>query len=64
MVISDIYYRKAMFYKRLYEITKLKWAKDKNHYYVNEAYKLLFGGLGVAAFDITILEEYLKSFGE
>lgn len=64
IVIGDIYYRKAMFYNYLYKFTGLKWAKERNQYYVREGQKLLIGGLGIAVFDIAILENYIRSFGE
>lgn len=59
--IIDCFERKAMFYKHLYEITGLKWAKDRNEYYVTEAEKLLFGSLGICIANIAILENYLKN---
>ena len=64
MAISDVYYRKALFYKYMYKFTGLNWAKSKNQHYVEEAQKLLIGGLGVIIVDMAILDTYIRNNGE
>lgn len=64
IVICDVYARKAEFYKFLYKLTGLKWAKKMNKYYYEEGMKLAIGGLGVALCDIAILDAYIKDCGE
>lgn len=59
-VIIDQFIKKAEFYKWLYELTGLEWAKNKNRYYYTEGMKLAIGCLGVCYMDIGILETIIK----